>query len=91
MSLNLEETLMALLETLEPGASINPNQVAQFFNNQANTDPQRWRRELGKVRAIALGLARQGKIEILRKGKPIDPQDLKGIYRLRLPLSSPKA
>ena len=33
----------------------------------------------------AKGLARQGKIVILRHGKPADPEAFKGVYRLRLP------
>ena len=38
------------------------------------------------VRAVARGLARQGKVVILRHNKPADPDDFKGVYRLRLPL-----
>lgn len=38
-----------------------------------------------QIRGHILGLARQGKLVILRKGKPFDPaQPLKGIYRVRL-------
>jgi hypothetical protein len=38
---------------------------------------------LGAVRKVAADLARQGKIEILRKGKPINPDDMRGVIRLR--------
>jgi hypothetical protein len=37
------------------------------------------------VRAVARGLARQGRLVILRHNKPADPDDFKGVYRLRLP------
>ena len=27
-----------------------------------------------------------GRIEIVRKGKPVDPDDFKGVWRMRLPV-----
>ncbi len=78
MSQRVEETLLALLSQVREDESISPNDVAKAV------DPENWRRELPKVRAIAIGLARQGRVDILRKGKPTDPDDLRGIYRLRL-------
>jgi len=78
MSQRVEETLLALLSQVREGESISPNDVAK------TVDAENWRRELPKVRAIAIGLARQGRVDILRKGKPADPDDVRGIYRLRL-------
>ena len=49
--------------------------------------PELWRRYMNAVRQQAVHLARQGRIEILRKGKPVDPNDFKGVVRLRLPLN----
>ena len=49
-----------------------------------NDPPDLWRRYLNAVRQQAIHLARAGRIEILRKGKPVDPNDFKGVYRLRL-------
>jgi hypothetical protein len=40
------------------------------------------------VRGVAVGLARQGKLVILRHNKPADPGTFKGVYRLRLPLET---
>jgi hypothetical protein len=37
------------------------------------------------VKLAAQRLARAGRIEILRKGKPISPDVLHGVLRLRLP------
>ena len=34
------------------------------------------------VRRVAVRLAHAGRIAILRKGKPVDPDDFRGIYRL---------
>jgi len=79
MSQHVEETLFDLLSQVRKGESISPNQVAKAI------DAINWRRELPKVRAVIIGLARQGRLEVLRKGKPIEPEGFKGIYRVRLP------
>ena len=80
MSLELETAIFDLLGKVAPGKSISPEEVARA------ADPESWRRILGHVRAVARGLARQGKLVILRHNKPADPDDFKGVYRLRLPL-----
>ena len=79
MSAAVEEALLSLLAPLPPGKSVSPEEVAKAV------DAAGWRRELGKVRAVAVGLARQGKLVILRHNKPADPNSFKGVYRLRLP------
>jgi hypothetical protein len=76
----IEETIFALLADLAPGKSIDPSQVARLI------EPERWQRVLGQVRSTAVGLARQGKVVILRHNKPADPESFKGVYRLRLPV-----
>jgi hypothetical protein len=80
MTAPVEETLFALLAAKEAGKSVSPEEVARA------ADPEGWRRALPKVRAISVGVARQGQLVILRHGKPADPNGLKGVYRLRLPL-----
>jgi hypothetical protein len=52
-------------------------------------DAESWRRHLGQVRATAVGLARAGRLVILRHGKPADPDDFKGVYRLRAADAAP--
>jgi hypothetical protein len=85
MSESLEDTLLSMLQALKPGESLNPNDVAK--TSQLDKDrPDAWRRNLHRVKAISVGLARQGRVEILRKGKPVPADNLKGIYRLRLPV-----
>jgi hypothetical protein len=79
MSQHIEETLLGLLSQVRDGESISPNDVAKAVN------AEQWRRELPKVRGVIIGLARQGKLEVLRKGKPIEPEGFKGVYRVRLP------
>ena len=46
--------------------------------------PELWRRYKQAVRQQAIHLARQGRIELIRKGEPVDPNDVKGVVRLRL-------
>lgn len=77
MSQLIEETISALLSQVRDDKSISPNDIAKAI------DLINWRRELPKVRGVIIGLARQGKIEVLRKGKPIEPEGFKGVYRIR--------
>lgn len=57
--------------------SLCPTDVARAVS------AENWRPLLGAVRKVAADLARQGKIEILRKGKPINPDEMRGVIRLR--------
>lgn len=79
MTVSIEETLFSLLADLPPGKSVSPEEVAKA------ADPENWRRRLGQVRGVSVGLARQGRLVITRHGKPADPETFKGLYRLRLP------
>lgn len=79
MAVDVEGAIFQLLADAPAGKSVSPEQVARA------ADPEGWRRSLGHVRAVAKGLARQGRLVILRHGKPADPDDFKGVYRLRLP------
>lgn len=66
-------------QLVERGAdkSICPSEVARAYG-------QEWRRLMPHVRDAARGLSRDGLIEILRKGRPIDPETIRGVIRLRL-------
>jgi len=78
-SRSIEDAIFGLLAEREPGKTISPSEAAQAV------DPEAWRRLLPQVRATAVGLARQGRLVLTRKGRPADPDALKGVYRLRLP------
>lgn len=80
MSASIEDAIFELLSKVEPGKSVAPEDVARAL------DAETWRRLLGQVRGTAKGLARQGRLVVTRHGKPADPEKLKGVYRLRLPL-----
>lgn len=44
-----------------------------------------WHDLLHPIRRAAVTLAQAGRLVIYRKGKPVDPDDFKGVYRLGLP------
>ena len=79
MSSPIETAMFELLGACDAGKSISPEEVARA------ADAAGWRRLLPQVKASAVGLAREGRLIILRHGKPADPDALKGVYRLRLP------
>ncbi|MCC7266724.1 MAG: DUF3253 domain-containing protein [Caulobacteraceae bacterium] len=81
MSQPVEDAIFRLLEGKAPGKSISPEEVAKAV------EPERWSRLFGHVRTTAINLAREGRIEITRHNKPVDPENFKGVYRLRLPIS----
>ena len=80
MSAEVESAIFDLLGKVAPGKSVSPEDVARAV------DPAGWRRELGKVRPVAVGLARAGRLVILRHNKPADPDRFRGVWRMRLPL-----
>ena len=80
MTSPVEDTIYMLLAARPPGKSIDPAEVAKAM------DAEGWRRVLPQVRSVSVGLARIGKLVILRHNKPADPNSFKGVYRLRLPL-----
>ena len=69
-----------LRQTIEcgPNGSVAPNDIARAL------EPEDWRRLLGRVRQCAMRLARAGRIQILRKGKPVEPEGVRGVIRLRI-------
>ena len=44
-----------------------------------------WHGLLMPIRRTAVALAQAGRLVIYRKGKPADPDDFRGVYRLGLP------
>lgn len=75
----IEDVIFQLLAERDAGKSICPSEVARRL------EPEGWRRLMPHVRATSVGLMRQGRLVILKKGKPVDPDAFKGVIRLRLP------
>ncbi len=84
------EAILATLHGLEPGKSASPMDVARAFaaaRAKPGDPPHAWRRYLNAVKQQMVHLARAGRIEIIRKGEPVDPNNFKGVVRLRMPES----
>ncbi len=85
MSARLEAEILRLTELRGAGKSICPSEVARVLH--ATDQPgatEGWQRLMTPVRHAAQALAREGRIEILRKGQPVDPEgEIRGVIRLR--------
>jgi hypothetical protein len=75
----IEAEILRLLSATAPQKSISPSDVARALDPEA-TD---WQALLSPVRRAAARLAGAGRIEILRKGKPVPPAEMRGVIRLR--------
>lgn len=76
-----EQAILGLLAATGAN-SISPVDAARALAGNPADDS--WRRNLSPIRLAVLRLARRGDIEILRKGKPVAPEDARGVIRLRL-------
>jgi hypothetical protein len=73
----IEAEILRQAEARGAGKSLCPSEVARALA------PEGWRALLAPVRQAALRLAAEGRIEILRKGKPVPPEAVRGVIRLR--------
>lgn len=77
-----QEVVLRLCAERGPDRSICPTEAARALAGGTSED---WRRHLPAVRAAAVALMREGRLEILRKGKPVPPEEMRGVIRLRQP------
>lgn len=76
-----------ILEALSGGDEMQLVAVARGIAKaraKPKDPPDLWRRYLTAVRQQAVNLARQGRIEILRGKTVVDPNDFKGLVKIRL-------
>lgn len=78
----IAETMLRLVEARGAGKTICPSEVARELGG---SHPDGWGPLMQPVRRVAVRLAHEGRVAILRKGRPVDPDDFRGIYRLALP------
>jgi hypothetical protein len=83
----LEATILSLCSEAKPGRTICPTDAALAFAAARGEGELGWRAHLQDVRRTAARLAEAGRIVIYRKGKPVDPRDFRGVYRLGAPRS----
>ena len=79
-----------ILDAVAGGKTVSPNEIAiKIAKDRAkDSDPDdQWRKYMLAVKQQAKSLARAGRISILRRGKPIDPNKMKGLVKFSLPVS----
>lgn len=77
----IEETILRLVQTRGAERTIGPMDVARALGGD---HPDGWGPLMPQVRRAAVRLMKQGRVVILRKGRPVDPDDFRGVYRLAL-------
>ena len=83
MSETIEDLVLRLATDRGLGKTICPTEAARAAAEQRGEDD--WHGRLGGVKAAAVRLAKRGAVSIYRKGKPVDPDDFRGVYRIGLP------
>ena len=78
----LEASMLALIAERGPDKTICPSDVARAVGGN---HPDQWGPLMQPIRKVAVRLAGDGRLVIYRKGKPADPANFKGVYRLGLP------
>lgn len=79
---DIEERLLALLAEREPGKTLGPQDVARALGGD---HPDGWGPLMGPIRRVAVRLMKEGRVVLLRKGRPVDPDDFRGVYRIGPP------
>ena len=78
----LESEILRLTAERGPEKSICPSEPARLIAGSAG---DQWGALMPAVRRIAVRLAKEGRLVIMRKGKIADPDDFRGVYRLSAP------
>lgn len=78
----IEHAILALLARQEPGRTVSPMDIARTLGSD---HPDDWGPLMQPVRRAAVKLMKEGRLLITRKGRPVDPDDFRGVYRLSLP------
>ncbi len=78
----IEAAILALVADRGCDKTICPSDAARSLGG---SHPDDWGPLMIPVRRVAVRLAHEGRVVIYRKGKPVDPDDFKGVYRIGLP------
>jgi hypothetical protein len=79
---DVEAAVLAAVGRVPPGKTVDPTEIARTLGGD---HPDGWGPLMKPVRGAAVKLMKEGRVVILRKGRPVDPDDFRGIYRLALP------
>ncbi|MCP5101223.1 MAG: DUF3253 domain-containing protein [Chloroflexi bacterium] len=72
------ETILQLCAAAGEDSAVRPEDIAREIYTEE------WQTMLSRVRLTARQLADAGHVHIMRKGEPVDPNDFKGLYRIRI-------
>lgn len=72
------ETILQMCTAAWPDETVRPEDIAMTLH------PEEWQALTKRIRLAVKQLAEAGHVQILRKGKPADPDDFKGVYRLQI-------
>ncbi|MET0606490.1 MAG: DUF3253 domain-containing protein [Beijerinckiaceae bacterium] len=84
MEAALEAAMLDLVARRDGNATICPSDAARAV---AGDHPDHWGPLMQPTRRIAVRLMKEGRIVIVRKGRIVDPDDFKGVYRIGRPRS----
>lgn len=77
----IEAAILDLTTARGRGKTICPSEAARAL---AGDRPEAWSRLMTQVRNVAVRMMKDGRIVITRKGRPVDPDDFKGVYRIAI-------
>lgn len=77
----IREAMMILAAERGVSKAVDPMEVAVRI---AGPNEKIWRRLMKPIKDEATRLARDRRIVVLRKGRPVDPDAIRGLWRFRL-------
>ena len=78
----LETAILSLVASRGLDKTICPSEAARAIGGD---HPDGWGPLMQPIRRVAVRLAKEGRLIITRKGRTVDPDDFRGVYRLGLP------
>lgn len=79
--------VMLSLVAEREGRNVEPTQVARAL---VGPHPDDWGPLMPLVRQVAVRLMKEGRLVVTRRGRPVDPDDFRGTYRIAAaPVSGP--
>lgn len=77
----IARAILDLAAARGPEKTICPSEAARALGG---SDEKVWSRLMPQVRRVAVDLMKAGQVEIRRKGRAVDPDDFRGVYRIAI-------
>ena len=84
MLATIEAELLSAVAARGHDKTACPSEVARQIGGG---HPDQWGPLMQPIRKVAVRLANEGRLIITRKGKAVDPNEFRGVYRIGLPRS----